>query len=410
MLLSLRFPSVSQLRRIALALTTIVAPISLSHVALAGETYTWRIPKWLPPPAVPEDNQMSDAKVELGRHLFYDKRLSRDGSMSCATCHEQSRGFTDGRAVGLSFNGVHGVRNPIGLANVGYLPVLTWVNPHLKSLEMQALVPIFGDNPVEMGMMGQETHLFERIQKEPLYQTLFKSAFPELNGAVSLATITRALAAFQRTLISADSPYDRYKYGRQSDALSMEAKRGEQLFFDHRLECYHCHAGFNFTDNMRHSRSSFSEVGFHNTGLYNVANSYPASGQGLAEFTGDPQDNGKFRTPSLRNVSVTAPYMHDGSIDTLEEVIAHYGAGGRTITNGPNAGKGRDNPNRNPLVVGFSLTAEEKRDLVAFLKSLTDETFLKEPRFSNPWREGPNSEPSNRDRKFEFGSQPKDPS
>jgi cytochrome c peroxidase len=388
------------------AVIAVLASVSHTATAQSGNAFTWNIPKWLPPPAVPADNPMSDSKVELGRRLFYDKRLSSDASIACATCHEQSRAFTDGRKVGLSFNKVHGVRNPMGLANVGYLPVLTWANPHLKSLETQALVPIFGDNPIEMGMAGQEQILFDRLRHEALYPGLFANAFPELNGELSLATVTRALAAFQRTLISANSAYDRYKYGRQDDALSPEAKRGEQLFFDHRLECYHCHAGFNFTDNMRHSRSAFSEVGFHNTGLYNIANSgaYPPAALGLSEFTGLNEDRGKFRTPSLRNVAVTGPYMHDGSIATIDEVIAHYEAGGQTIESGPYAGNGRNNPNRNPLVVGFTLTPQEKIDLIAFLESLTDEEFLRNPKFANPWRDGPNAEPANRQLKFDFTS------
>jgi len=377
-------------------------------VARSAEPFSWSIPTWLPPPITPADNPMSAEKIELGRRLFYDKRLSQDGSISCATCHEQTRAFTDGRTVGLSFDGVHGVRNSMGLANIGYMPALTWSNPHLTSLETQALLPIFGENPVEMGMAGQEAVLFERLRREPLYPDLFQRAFPEMNGEINLATLTRALAAFQRTLVSATSPYDRYKYERQPGPLSPEAKRGEQLFFDHRLECYHCHTGFNFTDNMRHSRSAFAELGYHNTGLYNVggSGSYPRSSPGLSEFTGAPEDNGKFRTPSLRNVAVTGPYMHDGSINTLAEVIAHYEAGGRTIHSGSNAGRGRDNPNRNPLVVGFKLTQQERRDLLAFLESLTDDEFLRDPRFGNPWKSGPNSDPSNRDMRFDFKRSP----
>ncbi|MGE3247807.1 MAG: MbnH family di-heme enzyme, partial [Beijerinckiaceae bacterium] len=305
---------------------------------------------------------------------------------------------------GVAFNGAHGKRNPMALANVGYLPVLTWANPNLKSLEVQALVPLFGDNPVEMGMAGMEQLLFTRLRDTPVYPPLFRKSFPEFAGTISLATITRALAAFQRTLISADSPYDRYKYGGDKDAITASAKRGEQLFFDHRLECYHCHNGFNFTDNTKHSRSSFEETGFHNTGIYNVGNKgrYPATGGGLGEFTGAAKDDGKFRTPSLRNIAVTAPYMHDGSMATLSEVLDHYEAGGRRIVAGPLAGNGRDNPNRDPLVVCFRLTPAERADLTAFLESLTDRKFLTTPRFANPWRTGPNAFPDDRTRKFHF--------
>ncbi|MCC2097000.1 MAG: di-heme enzyme, partial [Hyphomicrobiales bacterium] len=292
---------------IAHVLTAAQTPAESATGATTGASWVWRIPAWLPPPKVPADNPMSAEKVELGRRLFYDKRLSRDGSMACATCHEQKRAFTDAKKVGVAFNGVHGKRNPMGLANAGYLPVLTWANPNLKSLEVQALVPLFGDNPVEMGMAGKESVLFDRLRREAVYPPLFRKAFPEFAGAISLATITRALAAFQRTLISANSPYDRYKYGGDKNAISASAKRGEQLFFDHRLECYHCHNGFNFTDNTKHSRSFFEETGFHNNGIYNVDNKgrYPAGDGGMGEFTGAAKDDGKFRTPSLRNVAVT---------------------------------------------------------------------------------------------------------
>lgn len=379
-----------------------------SHAQSGSPAYTWRIPSWLPPPFVPDDNPMTEAKVELGRHLFYDKRLSRDGSMSCATCHEQAKGFSERRPLAVAFNGAVGHRNAMGLANVGYLPVLTWANPNMKRLEVQALVPIFGDNPIEMGMGGREQELFRRIRAEPIYHQLFKAAFPEDGGDVSLKTITRALASFQRTLISADSPYDRYKYGRQPNAINPSAKRGEELFFSHRLECYHCHSGFNFTNNMQHARSGFPEVGFHNNALYNIdrKGAYPRSATGLAEFTGRAEDMGKFRTPSLRNVAVTAPYMHDGSAASLDAVLDHYSAGGRTIRIGPNKGVGAKSPLRDPLIVGPRLTAAEKRDVIAFLHSLTDQTFLTDKRFSNPWTTGANTEPTNRKLKINVGEMP----
>jgi cytochrome c peroxidase len=163
-----------------LATAALAVALGLSPALRAADgdaPFDWRIPAWLPPPAVPADNPMSEAKVELGRHLFYDKRLSRDGSMACATCHEQHRAFTDARKVGVAFDGTHGKRNPMGLANVGYLPVLTWANPNLKLLERQALVPMFGDNPAEMGMAGLEQELFARLAQDPVYLSM-ASQFP----------------------------------------------------------------------------------------------------------------------------------------------------------------------------------------------------------------------------------------
>ena len=359
----------------------------------AREPFDWRIPDWLPPPAVPADNPMSDEKVALGRRLFYDKRLSRDGSMSCATCHEQKRGFTDGKRVGVAFDGTHGLRNPMGLANVGYLPVLTWANPNLRQLETQALIPLFGDNPVEMGMAGHEQLMFERLSADPIYPPLFAASFPEFEGSISLATVTRALAAFQRTLISVNAPYDRYKYGKQADAISKAAKRGDQLFFSHRLECYHCHGGFNFTDNVKHARTAFDEVAFHNNGFFSPGPSgaYPAGGDGLGEFSGRLQDKGRFRTPSLRNVTVTAPYMHDGSVTSLDDVLRSYSRGGRIVHAGPSKGDGARNPHKDPLIVWPRLSEREISDLKAFLASLTDQSFLTDPRHSNPWTSGANA-------------------
>ena len=351
--------------------------------------YRWLMPAWLAPPPVPEDNPMSAAKVELGRHLFYDARLSADGTVSCASCHVQERAFTDGRPTSVGVFGIEGHRNASGLANAGYNPALTWANPHADSLEFQSLFPLFGTEPVEMGMAGREDELFARLAGDHYYPTAFAEAFPEYDGAIDLFTLTRALGAFQRSLISVDSAYDRYKYGGDETAMSEEALRGEQLFFDHRFECYHCHMGVMFTDNMQTARSPFIETAFHNNGLYNIGGTgaYPPHGDGLAEFTGRPEDVGKFRTPSLRNVAVTPPYMHDGSIPTLRGVIDHYAVGGRTITHGPYAGVGADHPNKSGLLIGFQATEQEINDLIAFLESLTDETFLTNPAFSDPWPE-----------------------
>lgn len=260
------------------------------------------------PAPVPEDNPMSAAKVELGRHLFYDSRLSRDGTIACASCHDQARGFTDGRALAVGIDDTAGIRNVPGLANVGYFPVLTWGNPHMTSLEFQSLIPLFGDNPDEMGSNGREDDIFARLAGDPYYAKAFPEVFPE-RPAIDLFTVTRALGAFERSLISLDSPYDRFKYWGEEDALSEAAKRGEQLFFDHRFECYHCHVGVLFTDNLQTTRSALRETGNHNTGLYNIDGdgAYPPRATGFYEFTGDPSDMGRFRTPSLRNVGVTAP-------------------------------------------------------------------------------------------------------
>ena len=350
--------------------------------------WVWALPGNLPPPPVPADVPMTDALVDLGRHLFYDARLSADGTVACASCHQQELAFSDGRALAIGIHGEVGHRNSPALANVGYLPTLTWVNPHFDTLEFQALVPLFGADPDEMGNAGQEDALFARLAADPYYQTAFARAFPD-RPAPDLFTITRALAAFQRTLVSFDAPYDRAQRGDPA-AMTDAARRGQELFFDHRFECYHCHAAPLFSDNLQTARMAFPEVAYHNTGLYNIGGTgaYPARGIGLAEFTGRPEDMGRFRTPSLRNVALTAPYMHDGSIATLREVLDHYAAGGRTIAEGPHAGDGSQNPFRDPLIVGFTASEDEINDLIAFLESLTDQGFLTDPAFADPWPEG----------------------
>ena len=379
-----------RVRRAARALVAAIMAVAAWGL-LGGSSsavFKWDLPHWVPPPVVPADNPMTREKVELGRHLFYDARLSADGTMSCASCHHQDKAFTDGRARSPGVTGEIGSRSAMSLANVAYLPVLTWQNPQLSSLEVQALIPLFGEHPVEMGMAGREQELFARMKADPVYRHLFRQAFPAEarqgeSALYSLATLTRALAAFQRSLLSFDSPYDRYRYGRARGAISPQARRGEELFFGERLECYHCHGGFNFTDNIQHSRLPLSERGFHNTGLYNVdgKGAYPAAAPGISEFTGDARDHGKFRTPSLRNAAVTAPYMHDGSIATLSEVLRnHYARAGRAALGGKGA-----NPLRSEFIAGFEVSDAEVADVVAFLESLTDARFLNNPAHADPW-------------------------
>lgn len=325
---------------------------------------------------------MTNAKVNLGRHLFYDKALSRDNTMACATCHQQDKAFTDGQALSNGVNGEPGVRSAMALSNVAYLPMLTWANPTQKQLERQMLTPIFGVNPTELGMEGQEKRLIARLNAKPVYRRMFAQAFPQQKGAITLATMTKAIASFERALLSFNAPYDRYKYGGELTAISESAKRGEALFFGEALECSHCHGGFNFTDNVRHRRLPLAEVGFHNTGLYNRdgKGAYPSDNTGIRSVTDAPADEGKFRSPSLRNIAVTAPYMHDGSIATLKEVIlGHYAIKGRA------AATGQPSPIRDALIEGFKISDQELTDLLAFLDSLTDQSFLTNPAFSDPW-------------------------
>ena len=350
-----------------------------------GDAYSWNLPKGFPRPPVPADNPMTAAKVELGRYLFYDTRLSVNGKSSCGTCHKQELAFTDGKPVGEGATGEKHSRGAMSLVNVAYSAALTWSNPQMKELEQQALTPMFGEHPVELGLREGDT-LPALLRADAKYRGLFERAFPGDADRFTVANVTKAIASFERSIISARSPYDRYHYYREDDAISDAAKRGETLFFNQHLSCFRCHGGFNFSGDSTSEGHAGREVEFHNTGLYNVQGnlSYPAPNVGTFEFTKAPRDIGKFKAPTLRNIAITGPYMHDGSIATLEGVLDHYAAGGRTIASGPNAGIGHDNPNKDPLVGGFELSAQDRQDLIAFLRSLTDEAVLHDPRFANP--------------------------
>ncbi|WP_164019936.1 methanobactin export MATE transporter MbnM [Pyxidicoccus trucidator] len=357
------------------------------HPPPPGPTYDWKLPAGFPEPFVPVDNPMSEEKVQLGRHLFYDSRLSGNGTLSCASCHEQQRAFTDGKATPVGSTGDHVPRNAPGLANVAYLSTYTWANPQLETLETQALVPLFNEVPTELGLAPRLDEVLQRLRSDTRYPELFRAAFPDEAEPVGKDAIVKALASFQRTLLSGSSPYDRYLQG-DNTAMAPAAKRGMELFFGERAECYHCHSGPHLTNSFRAKDSRLPGMQFFNTGLYDVDGNgaYPPDSPGLFEFTHKATDQGRFRVPPLRNVALTAPYMHDGSIPTLEAVIDHYTSGGRNVTEGPFAGDGRANPNKDPLVRPFTLTPDERADLIAFLESLTDTAFTQDPRFSNPWQ------------------------
>lgn len=349
----------------------------------AQAAYDWKLPRGFPPPVVPADNPMTEAKVTLGRYLFYDTRLSGNGTQSCGSCHQQDKAFTDGRAVGRGSTGETHHVGAMSLVNVAYAAVLTWANPSMRTLEEQILVPMYGDRPIELGLTASDTYL-QALRRDARYPTLFREAFGD--ETIARDRVVKAIATFERAIVSARSPYDRYHFDRDDSAISDAAKRGEILFHSRGLSCFTCHGGIHFSGAMG-TTSRSGPVEFHNTGLYNVrgAISYPEGNAGVYDITHDPKDVGRFKAPTLRNIAVTAPYMHDGSVPTLDAAIEHYAAGGRTIADGPNRGVGRDNPNKSEAIGGFALTPEQRADLVAFLESLTDTALLYDPRFSNPF-------------------------
>jgi cytochrome c peroxidase len=317
----------------------LLAAASLACIA-AAPAYRWGLPKGATPPPVPADNPMSAAKVELGRRLFYDADLSIDGTLSCASCHEQHRGFAEGNATHPGVRGALGRRNVPGLANVGYLSPLTWADPSQVALEAQVATPVTGEHPVEMGMHGQEAEIARRLGADACYRSMFQAAFPESKGAISFATTAKAIAAFERSLISWDAPHDRYLRG-DHGALSAEARRGEALF--QAKGCASCHSGQNFTDARFHT----------------IASRF-GSDEGALEKTGDPKLRGAFRTPSLRNIELTGPYLHDGSARTIRFALFSHETAAEAVSQ------------------------DDATDIEAFLMSLTDRRFTTNKRFALP--------------------------
>jgi cytochrome c peroxidase len=329
---------------------------------------------------------MTPAKVELGRRLFHDRALSGNGTFACSSCHRQELAFTDGRGRAVGSTGELHPRGAMSLANVAYSASLTWADARLTRLEDQARIPMFNEHPVELGLSGHEEELLRRLRAHPGYRGMFSAAFPDDADPVTLANVTRAVASFERTLISGDSPYDRLVYRDDTGALSESAKRGMRLFFSERLNCSRCHGGFTFSGPIAFEGLRPIAPTFHNNGLYNLRGTgdYPDDDPGLYGVTGRKEDMGRFRAPTLRNIELTAPYMHDGSVATLADVIEHYARGGRLVRDGPDAGEGRDSPRKSDLVKGFDLDDRGKADLVEFLKSLTDRSFVHDPRFAAP--------------------------
>ncbi len=328
----------------------------------ADEAGPWPAADAAPP--FPADNPPTPIKVELGRRLFHDPDLSFTGAMSCATCHEQKRGFAEANKTRAGVFDDPGERNVQTLANVGWFSSLTWGGPQVDTLEHQALIPIEGLVPVEMGFnRGPEGALPARLKDQSCYPALFAAAFPEKQGEISMDTITMALAVFQRSLVSLDSPYDRYRRG-EATAISEQAKRGAALFKGR--QCSSCHVGAHFTDAALPNRKP-SEA-FHALAPPRPGDPLKAD-TGLHRITQKAEDVYKFRTPGLRNVALSAPYMHDGEQATLADAIRHHYAAAERHTD---------------MRLKQVVSETEIAELIAFLGSLTDEGFITSPAFAAP--------------------------
>jgi cytochrome c peroxidase len=325
---------------------------------------------------------MTPDKVELGRRLFHDPRLSGDGTVSCASCHRPELAYTDGRGRAVGSQGSIHPRSAMSLTNVAYNATLGWDDPNLTRLEDQALVPLLNTQPLEMGVAGRESEVLARFRDDGPYRRLFRRAFPGDENPVSMRNVVRALASFERTLISGNSPYDRWAHGGEADALDPDERAGARLFFSQRLSCFRCHAGFNLSGPVIYEGSESPKARFHNTGLYDEdgRGAYPEPNSGVHRLTGRKEDMGHFRAPTLRNIALTAPYMHDGSVPTLEAAVDHYAAGGRARPRRQESRHGGYDLPTDPLLTGFELTPKERSQLVAFLQALTDESFVRRAR------------------------------
>ena len=310
------------------------------------------VPSDFPPLPIPANNPITPAKVELGQRLFYDVRLSRNDSLSCSSCHQLSASFSDfGRAISPGFRGGRGTRNSPALVNVAYNTAFFW-DGRATSLEEQAAGPIL--NSLELA--SDTATVVSKIAADGMYKDFFTKAFGD--NIVTFGRITQAIATFERTLITGSSPYDAFNRG-DSSALSPAAKRGLILFNDSEINCVGCHSGFNFTDND-----------YHSTGL-----DFQYADVGRENVTGRKSDNGKFLTPSLRNIALSPPYMHDGRFTTLLQVMAHYNEGGK------------HNPSQDTLIRRLNLTDQQMNDIIAFMNSLTDKSYTSRKDFTNPFKQ-----------------------
>lgn len=335
----------------------------LKDIPYNPEEYVIIDPPGYPRMAHPDDNQPTIAGVDLGRQLFYDPLLSVDGSKACGSCHLQQSSFTDDRAISEGVNGLVGTRSSMSLIDVGYnINGLFW-DGSSSSLEDQALHPIEQEN--ELGHSWDE--VVNDLRDHETYPELFRKAFGiEKKGEITRELTVKAIAQFERTLVSSGtSKYDRAQRG--VDQLSDIEFVGHDIFFDEGIDlpdgqCFHCHSAPNFTDNE-----------YHNNGLDEVEDYFDFKDLGRGEVSGIKEQNGAFRTPTLRNIELTAPYMHDGRFETLEEVLDHYISGGHP------------SPNKSPFLDSIHLTDFEKSAVLAFLKTLTDEEFINNEAFSDPF-------------------------
>jgi cytochrome c peroxidase len=299
-----------------------------------------RLPAGFPSFEYPADNTPTKLRVELGRRLFYDNRLSEDETLNCGSCHVLSAAFTDGRTTSKGLNGIAGKRNAPTLVNLAWMKRLM-MEGGVPTLETQALVPLHNSSEMAPSIMP----IVARLNGDAYLKELAHAAYGR--DSIDAFVLTRALACFQRTFMSGDGRYDRYLQGRK-DQMNGKELRGMELFFSAKTQCSECHSGVFFTD-----------MDYHNIGLDEVY-----ADDGKARATHRDEDVGRFKTPTLRNIQLTAPYMHDGSLASLDDVIAFYNVGGVA------------HRNKDARIHPLGLTPAEQADLIAFLTTLTDWNFV----------------------------------
>jgi len=337
---------------------------------IEGGTYSFveydlDLPENYPPPFLPSDNPMSVKGVELGRMLFYDPILSADSTQACASCHQQKHAFTDAKRFSMGIRGLEVKRNAMSLVNLAYNVNGFFWDGRAPSLEVLSLAPV--EDPLEMDNTWEAVE--EDLRNHPEYPVRFKEAFGiEKRNEIDRGLVVKAISQFMRTLITTNSLYDRILRNEEFPPAAVE--RGRRLFIieptnqsDDHPGCSHCHGAPLMTTNR-----------FFNNGLDEVGSLDDFTDLGRGGVSGNRLDNGKFKAPSLRNIALTAPYMHDGRFETLDEVLDHYSSGGHPALN------------VDPNIQSFNLTPQQREDLKAFLHSLTDSTFITNPAFANPFK------------------------
>jgi cytochrome c peroxidase len=332
---------------IGLLSATVWAASSAVVLSASVEEYVLELPLGLDESAmvIPKDNPMTKAKVELGKLLFFDKRLSKNNTIACASCHMPTLAFTDGQPVSMGIHRQLGGRSAPTAINRLFSKAQFW-DGRAATLEDQSVGPFV--NPIEHGF-ADYPEMIAKMNTIEGYKKKFKDVF---GGEITVDRIGKAIASFQRTLLSGNSPADRFDFTGDEKALSESAKRGLDLFRN-KARCTKCHSGFNFTDEKFHNLGIGFDKDTVDTGRFNV--------------TKEPSDMGGFKTPTLREISRTAPYMHDGRFATLIEVVEFYNQGGIK------------NPFQDPLIIPLNLTDQEKRDVVEFLNALNGEGYLVTP-------------------------------